>query len=250
MGAEIGYLAAVTAGIASFVSPCVLPLVPAYLSFITGASIGELTEAHTAESRLRGRVLLAAVAFVAGFSTVFLILGASASALHALMFQYVGMMEKIAGVLIVIFGLHFMGAFRALKVFSFLQRDVRFHGGGPATHWAGSYAIGLAFAFGWTPCIGPILATILALAGSSDSLGFGVSLLAAYSIGLGLPFIGAAVALPAFMRFSGRARRHMRAVEWGTGTVLVLTGIAVFFDVLSALGFYLLEAFPALGNIG
>lgn len=250
MGAEIGYLAAVSAGIVSFLSPCVLPLVPAYLSFIAGTSLDELATDHPADPGLNRRVMLAAAAFVAGFSTVFLILGASASALHALVFEHVGVLAKVAGVLIVIFGLHYLGVFRALGLFAFLQRDVRFHGGRPPAHWGGSYAIGLAFAFGWTPCIGPILATILALAGSGDSLGFGVSLLAAYSLGLGIPFLAAAMALPAFLRFSKGFRRHMRGVERAAGVVLVLTGVAIFFDILSALGFYLLEAFPALGNIG
>lgn len=250
MGSEIGYLAAVGAGIVSFLSPCVLPLVPAYLSFIAGTSLDELTAGHNPDPQLSRRVALSAVAFVAGFSTVFLILGASASALHALVFEHIGVLAKVAGVLIVVFGLHYLGVFRAIGIFGFLQRDIRFHGGRPPVHWAGSYAIGVAFAFGWTPCIGPILATILALAGSSDSLGFGVSLLAAYSLGLGLPFLAAAMALPAFLRFSKGFRRHMRTVERVAGVVLVATGIAIYFDMLSATGFYLLEVFPGLGALG
>ncbi|MDA1132836.1 MAG: cytochrome c biogenesis protein CcdA [Proteobacteria bacterium] len=250
MGSEIGYLAALSAGVVSFLSPCVLPLVPAYLSFIAGTSLDELVPGHKPDPELSRRVALSAVAFVAGFSTVFLILGASASALHALVFEHIGVLAKVAGALIVVFGLHYLGVFRAVGIFGFLHRDIRFHSGHPPVHWAGSYAVGVAFAFGWTPCIGPILATILALAGSSDSLGFGVSLLAAYSLGLGLPFLAAAMALPAFLRFSQGFRRHMRTVERVAGVVLVATGIAIYFDLLSAMGFYLLDAFPGLGTLG
>ena len=156
----------------------------------------------------------------------------------------------IAGAVIVIFGLHYMGAFRRLGLLNFLQRDVRFHGEPKQRGALGAFLIGIAFGFGWTPCIGPILATILTIAASGDSLGFGVSLLAVYSLGLGIPFIAAAFAVRPFMGFMKRFRQHIHKVEIGTGAVLVATGGLMFFDQFSRLGFYLLEVFPVLGQIG
>ena len=250
MGAEIGYLAAAGAGVVSFLSPCVLPLVPAYLGFVAGTSLDQLTTAESSDSAAARRVLLSATAFVLGFTAVFVALGASASALHPLLFEHLGLLSKVAAALIVVFGLHYLGVFRALGLLRFLDREVRFQQTGPPTHWIGAFAVGLAFAFGWTPCIGPILAVILTLAGSSDSLAYGVSLLTAYSLGLGVPFLAAAAALPAFMRFSRLLRRHLRTIERAAGGMLVATGVAIWFDWLSALGFYLIEAFPALAVIG
>jgi cytochrome c-type biogenesis protein len=250
MGTEVSYLAAAGAGAFSFLSPCVLPLVPAYLSFMAGTSLEDLKAEDGVDPALERRVVLAAVAFVLGFTTVFVALGASASMLHALVYQYLGILSRVAGVVIVLFGLHYLGVFRRLGWLQFLQRDARYHGHERPTHWAGAFAIGLAFAFGWTPCIGPILATILTLAASQDSLSFGVSLLAVYSLGLGAPFLAAALALPTFLRFSRRFRRHLRTVERTAGAILVATGAMMLFNVWSALGFYLLEAFPALGRIG
>ena len=157
---------------------------------------------------------------------------------------------RVAGVIIVVFGLHYMGVFRRIAALNFLQRDVRFHGETKKRGPVGAFLIGLAFGFGWTPCIGPILATILTIAARSESLGFGVSLLAVYSLGLGIPFIAAALAMRPFMGFMRRFRRHLRKIELGAGGVLVATGALIFLDQFSALGFYLLEVFPALGQIG
>ena len=247
---EISYLAAAGAGAFSFLSPCVLPLVPAYLSFVAGTSLDQLTAEEGVDPAVVRGTVLAAVAFVLGFTTVFVVLGASASALHALIFQHVGVLSRIAGVAIVGFGLHYLGVFRWLGWFRFLQSDTRYYGHERPTHLAGAFGIGIAFAFGWTPCIGPILATILTVAASSESLSFGVSLLAVYSLGLGLPFILAALALPAFLRFSKSFRRHLRGVERAAGVVLVATGTLMLLNMWSSLGFYLLEAFPALSRIG
>ena len=244
---EISYLAAAAAGVVSFLSPCVLPLVPAYLSFIAGTSLDRLTA--PGDRALNRRVFASAVWFVLGFTTVFVALGASASVLSALVFQYFGILEKAAGVVIVLFGLHFLGVFRRVRVFGFLQREARYHGGRRPAGAAGAYAIGLAFAFGWTPCIGPILATILTLAASRDSLGFGVSLLTVYSLGLGLPILAAALALNSFLAFSARFRRYLPRVEQGAGVVLVATGALMLAGQFSALAYYLLEWFPALGLI-
>ncbi|MSP21082.1 MAG: cytochrome c biogenesis protein CcdA [Alphaproteobacteria bacterium] len=249
MATELTYVAAVGAGVVSFLSPCVLPLAPAYLSFVAGTSVvpagGDAAAASAAP-----RALPAALAFVFGFSVVFVGLGATASALSGLLFDNLGWLARVAGVVIILFGLHYLGLFRRFGVLSFLDRDVRVHA---APAWAGipgAFLVGVAFAFGWTPCIGPILATILTLAASSDSLQYGASLLAAYSLGLGIPFIAAALMLRQFLAFSRGFRPYLRRVEQGAGVILVVTGVLMFFERFSALGYYLLDAFPALGNIG
>lgn len=248
MGFQISYLAAAGAGVVSFLSPCVLPLVPAYLSFVAGASFDDLaTESKAAGAR---RVLPAALAFVLGFTVVFVSLGASASVISGLLFSQLDLIARVAGVVIVLFGLHYLGLFRRLGVLHFLDRDVRVHGTPAWGGSAGAFLVGMAFAFGWTPCIGPILATILTLAASGDSLRFGASLLAAYSLGLGIPFVLAALMLRQFLAFSRGFRPYLRRVEQGAGVVLVATGVLMLTGQFSQIGYFLLEAFPALGRIG
>ncbi len=249
-GIELSYFAAAVAGLVSFLSPCVLPLVPAYISYVAGTNLDELTADGEIDPNLTARVLSSSIIFVLGFTVVFVMLGASASAVGGLILDYRVGTGREAGAVLVIFGLHYMGAFRRIGLFNFLQRDVRFHGETKQRGMLGSFLIGIAFGFGWTPCIGPILATILTLAATGDSLGFGVSLLAVYSLGLGIPFIAAAFAVRPFMGFMKKSRRHLHKVELGTGAVLVGTGALIFFDQFSRLGFYLLEVFPALGLIG
>ena len=245
-GVDITYLAAGGAGLISFLSPCVLPLVPAYLCFIAGTSFQALTEHQAVNRQLARRVTLSAFAFVLGFSTVFILLGASASALSQVIAAYSETMGKVAGAVIIVFGLHTMGLFRI----GVLNREARIHSAWqPATAF-GAYIVGLAFAFGWTPCIGPILATILTLAASRTSLGYGVGLLATYALGLGIPFMLAALAVRPFMTFLGRFRRHLHKVELVTGALLILTGVLMLTDSLSPIGYYLLEWFPALAQIG
>ena len=173
-------------------------------------------------------------------------MGASASAINRLIVEYVDVVAKVAGAVIVLFGLHFMGLLRI----SLLHREIRFNPGASPAGPVGAYVVGLAFAFGWTPCVGPVLATILTIAASRDSLGYGVSLLAVYALGLGIPFMIAALCLGPFMNFLRRFRRHVRKVEIATGALLATTGVLVFTDALSTFGFYLLEVFPALGEIG
>jgi cytochrome c-type biogenesis protein len=260
LGSEVSYFAAAGAGIVSFLSPCVLPLVPAYLSFIAGTSLDQMVDEDGVDPALSRRMLLSAMVFVLGFSVVFIMLGASASAMNDLIHSSFIVAERdvivldiitwVAGGIIVVFGLHYLGVFRAMGIFGFLQRDIRFHGEIKQRGLLGAFVIGLAFGFGWTPCIAPILGTILAIAGSSDSLGFGVSLLAVYSLGIGIPFILAAIALRPFMGFMGKFRRHMRRVEMGTGGILVVTGLAISMGGLTRVNAFLLDTFPILGQIG
>ena len=243
---DITFAAAGGAGVVSFLSPCVLPLVPAYLCFVAGTSLDRVLEDGAVERSMARRVALSAFAFVLGFSTVFVLMGASASAINRLIVDHIDVLAKIGGAVIVLLGLHVMGLLRI----PLLHREVRFNPAASPAGPAGAYVVGLAFAFGWTPCIGPILATILTVAASRDSLGYGVSLLAVYALGLGIPFMIAALCLNPFMAFLRRARRHVRTVEIATGALLALTGVLIATDVLSSFGFYLLEAFPALGGIG
>ncbi|MCW5751300.1 MAG: cytochrome c biogenesis protein CcdA [Alphaproteobacteria bacterium] len=246
MAAEVSYLVAAAGGAVSFLSPCVLPLVPAYLCFMAGTSLEQLTDGAQVDRARSRKVLLASLFFVLGFTTVFTALGATASAMSRLLLDHIDLLSKGAGALIVVFGLHYMGLFRI----GFLNREMRFNpdriGGGVV----GPFVIGLAFAFGWTPCIGPILATVLTIAASDERLSHGISLLLVYSLGLGIPFVAAAAAINPFLRFMRRFRRHMRKVEFGAGLALAATGILVFTGGLSQFGFYILEVFPALGRIG
>jgi cytochrome c-type biogenesis protein len=244
MTSNVSYLAALLAGLVSFLSPCVLPLVPPYLIYLAGASLERQGDA-VAAARARRATLLAALLFVLGFSTVFVALGASASVIGALIRAYSYWLSIVAGIVIIVMGLHFLGLFRV----GALLREKRMEMAKPVGLW-GAYVMGLAFAFGWTPCIGPILAAILAVAASEQTVGQGASLLAVYSLGLGIPFLLAAVAVEPFAAFLARFRRHLMQVERVMGGLLVLTGLAFLTGWISTASFWLLEAFPALGNIG
>lgn len=242
----ITYFGAFAAGLLSFASPCVLPLIPAYLCFLGGASLDELTAEGGVDKHVQRRVFISAFAFVLGFATVFVALGATATAVSALVAQNMGVLSKVAGVVIVIFGLHYMGVFRI----GFLNFEKRVHIEGKPTSLIGAYIIGLAFAFGWTPCVGPILATILMVASSGEDIMYGTSLLAVYAAGIGIPFMLAAFAVKPFMGFLGRFRKHMRKVEISIGSLLVLTGVAIFTGKLAEVSIWILETFPAIGEIG
>jgi cytochrome c-type biogenesis protein len=243
---NITYPAALAAGFLSFLSPCVLPLVPAYLSFLGGASLERLTAEGAVESALARRVFVSALAFVVGFATVFVIFGATATALSKAVTTHIGILSKIAGVVIVVFGLHFMGVFRI----GFLNVEKRLHLDGRPSGVVGAYVLGLAFAFGWTPCVGPILATILMVAAGGESVGYGVSLLGVYAAGLGVPFLIAAAAVKPFMAFLKRFRRATRAVEVAIGVLLIVTGVAIFTGALADAAQWLLDTFPVFGRIG
>jgi cytochrome c-type biogenesis protein len=228
----------------SFLSPCVLPLVPPYLVYLAGTSLERLAEAEPAP-RVKRDTVAAAVLFVAGFSTVFVALGASASAIGALVRFYWNELAIIAGVAIIGMGLHFLG----LTPIGFLYRQARIEVAKPVGLW-GAYAMGLAFALGWTPCIGPILAAILAVAASKATVAKGAGLLAVYSLGLGVPFIVAALAVEPFAAFLARFRAHLAHVERVMGGLLVLTGIGFLAGFFTQLNSWLIEAFPALQSIG
>jgi cytochrome c-type biogenesis protein len=243
---EITYIGALIAGLLSFVSPCVLPLIPAYISFLGGASLAQLTEEDGIDAATQKRVFYAAIAFVLGFSTVFIALGATATAISAIIAQNSLLLGQIAGVIIVIFGLHYMGVFRI----GFLNFEKRFHLENKPAGLAGSYILGLAFAFGWTPCVGPILASVLMVAASGDSIGYGISLLAVYAAGLGIPFLVAAFAVKPFMKFLSRFKSQMRKVELSIGGLLIVTGIAIFTGELAEAANWLLETFPVFTQVG
>ena len=222
-------LAAFLAGIISFLSPCVLPLVPGYVSLISGTGVDEL---RASESRLMRRVMLNSITFILGFTVVFIALGAVATSVGQLTRQYYSILTRLAGVVIIIFGLHLTGIFKIKALYA----DKRMHevkGGSTAL---GAFVVGFAFAFGWTPCIGPILATILAFAASQDTVMRGVMLLAVYSAGLAVPFLLTSLGVDRFLAFYTRFRRHLHTVEVVSGVLLILIGTLVLtrhFTVLS-----------------
>ena len=244
MTPDVTLLAALLAGLVSFLSPCVLPLVPPYLVYLAGTSLERLADAEP-KPRVRREAVLAALLFVCGFSTVFVALGASASVIGALIRAYSAELSIVAGIAIIFMGLHFLGVFRI----GVLLREKRIAMAKPLGLW-GAYAMGLAFAFGWTPCIGPILAAILAVAASEQTVARGAGLLAVYSLGLGIPFMLAAFAVEPFAAFLARFRSYLPVVEKVMGGLLVLTGIAFLTGFVTQASFWLLEAFPALARIG
>jgi cytochrome c-type biogenesis protein len=241
---HVTIVAALVAGMLSFLSPCVLPLVPPYLVYLTGTSLERFADAE-AEPQVRRETLFAAFLFVLGFSTVFVALGAGASAIGAVLRAYSGELAIVAGLVIVVMGLHFLG----LTPIGLLMRQKRLDVAKPVGLW-GAYLMGLAFALGWTPCIGPILAAILAVAASEETVAKGAGMLAVYSFGLGVPFIAAAFAVEPFAAFLARFRAHLGLVEKAMGGLLVLTGIAFLTGAVEQASFWLLDTFPMLGKIG
>jgi cytochrome c-type biogenesis protein len=237
---------ALLAGIISFLSPCVLPLVPPYLCFITGASLEQLSEREGSMAVQRRRTLLAALFFVLGFSTVFILMGVSASYVGQLLRAWLPVLAQIAGVFIILMGLNFLGVFKL----GFLSREKRYHAETRPAGLIGAYGVGLAFAFGWTPCIGPVLAMILTLAATEQDMARGAGLLAVYSAGLGIPFLLAAAGIGTFLGFFRRFRSQMRNVERAMGLLLVLTGVMFLTGYMQAFSYWLIEQFPWLATIG
>jgi cytochrome c-type biogenesis protein len=245
-GIDITLGIAFTAGILSFFSPCVLPLIPSYLTYITGLSFSQLQEEHQSY-QVRWTVLVHSLFFIAGFSAIFILLGALAgiasNAFQIYLREGLGYLQKIGGVLIFLFGVHFTGLFR----FGVLLGEKRVHLRSKPAGFAGTFLVGIAFAAGWTPCIGPILGAILTLAAGSGGVGPGVILLSSYSVGLGIPFLIAGLLFHGFLSFFARFRKHIRLVEIVTGGLLMVVGVLLFFDYFGRIAGYLYRYLPATG---
>ena len=247
--AEVSYLSALGAGALSFLSPCVLPLVPPYLCYMAGVSVDEFRNPEAAGGAgvaSRRAVMTSSLIFTLGFATVFVALGASATSIGMLLRTHLDVLAQVGGAIIILMGLNFLGVIRI----PLLAREARFQGGGQPATLTGAYVMGLAFAFGWTPCIGPILGAILAVAASQDTVGQGASLLGVYSLGLAVPFWLAAAFSGAFMTFLSRFRRHLGIMEKIIGALLVLTGLAFIFGYVSDLAIWFQQTFPILMKIG
>jgi cytochrome c-type biogenesis protein len=232
-------LVALLAGVLSFLSPCVLPIVPPYLAYMGGISMGEMTGTGQA----RRRVILPALFFVMGLSTVFLILGFTASAFGAFVLNNQLWLTRLSGIVVIIFGLHFLGVFRI----PVLDREMRMDAGERGGSAVGAYVLGLAFAFGWTPCIGPQLGAILSLAAQEGSMERGTLLLGVYALGLGLPFLVAAIFIERSMTLMAKLKRHMKLIERLMGGLLLVVGLALVTGFFTDFSYWMLETYDALG---
>jgi cytochrome c-type biogenesis protein len=239
---NVTLFAAFIAGVLSFISPCVLPLIPGYLSFVSGVTLDEMrgTGTVTAPTDARRRAVIMSIAFVLGFSLVFISLGASATAIGSLLMEHLSLLGKIAGVVIILFGLHMMGVLRI----GWLYSEKRMQTSGKPAGFFGAMLVGIAFAFGWTPCIGPILAAILAVAATQESVGEGVKLLAVYSAGLGVPFIATSLAINKFLAASARIRKHYHTIEVVSGVLLVVVGVLIFTNRFTIIAQFLTPYLP------
>jgi cytochrome c-type biogenesis protein len=244
MTAEVSIFAALFAGLISFLSPCVLPLVPPYLIYLTGATI-EHVEHDKSIAASKRAVMLSALLFVLGFSTVFVMLGASASLIGGWIRAWSAELSILAGVVIIVMGLHFLGLTRI----GLLMREGRLPIPKPVGLW-GAYVMGLAFAFGWTPCIGPILAAILSIAAAEATVAKGAGLLAVYSAGLGVPFLIAAFMVEQFSSLFARMKGQLANVERAMGVLMVVTGVAFLTGAVSNVSNWLLDTFPSLQSFG
>jgi len=240
LNSSIGFATAFAAGAVSFLSPCVLPLVPGYVSYVAGQSVTGSTEGHA-----RLRIFALSLCFVLGFSTVFVLLGLGANALNILLRAYWWEINLASGALVIIFGLFTAGVLRL----PWLQRELRWYGEPPGSGPVAAYFLGMAFSFGWTPCIGPVLGAVLAVSTSSASLS-GVALLTAYSLGLGVPFVLAALFMGGFLERLRTFRKAGRALQLAAGAIMVIMGFAMITGHLTLFAIFMLETFPALGTIG
>ena len=244
--AEITYWLAFTAGVLSFISPCVLPLIPSYLTYITGLSFSQLDDEHPT-AQVRMTVVFHSLCFILGFSVVFVLLGAIAgiasSQIELYLREGLEWVVKIGGVLILLFGVHMTGLFH----FGVLLGDKRVQLQKKPSGFAGTFLVGIAFAAGWTPCIGPILASILVVAASSGQVGQGVGLLSVYSLGLGIPFLLSGLLFHQFLAAFKRFRKHIRLVEIGTGVMLIAVGIMLMFNMLGEITMFLYQWVPVRG---
>ncbi|AUQ54028.1 cytochrome c biogenesis CcdA family protein [Phaeobacter inhibens] len=235
-------LVALTAGLVSFLSPCVLPIVPPYLAYMSGVSIGEIQ----GTARARRKAIVAALFFIMGLSTVFLLLGFTASAFGAFVLQNQELFAQVSGVVVIVFGLHFLSVFRI----PLLDREARMETDQSGGSAVGAYILGLAFAFGWTPCIGPQLGAILSLAATEASVARGTLLLGIYALGLGVPFLLAAIFLTRSMVLMNRIKPYMGVIEKFMGGLLIVVGFMLVTGLFSEFSFWLLETFPALATLG
>ena len=240
MSEQVTLVAAFVAGVLSFISPCVLPLIPGYVSFVSGVSLEEMRGGGAAAGASRRQVLITSLAFVLGFSLVFVALGASASAVGKFLFSKLPLLEKIAGAVIVVFGLHTMGVFRIAALETEKRVQTQKRPAGPL----GAVLVGIAFAFGWTPCIGPILGGILVVAGAKETVREGVVLLAAYSLGLAIPFLLTSIAIDRFFAVTRRIRMHYHAIEMVSGALLVAVGVLIFTHQLTIITQFLTPYLP------
>lgn len=241
---NISVLAAFAAGIVSFLSPCVLPLVPGYVSYVAGRTTTDASGDRAASSRLSAIGL--SLCFVLGFSTVFIVLGASATALGRLLLGYRVELNLIGGAVVILFGLFLIGLVRP----GWMMREARFHTNLPGGRAISTYTLGLAFAFGWTPCIGPILGSILTIGAASATVANGVALLAIYSLGLGVPFLLAALFTESLARRLKTMRQAGRVLQPAAGAVMVAMGLAMITGQMSTFSFWLLAQFPVFTRIG
>lgn len=234
---EISYFAAFTAGLLSFLSPCILPLVPGYISFISGISLEDLSKRDSKDKGSFYRVLIGSLFFILGFSLVFILLGASATFIGSFLQKYSVWFRKVGGIIIIIFGLHMIGIINI----SFLNYQKKINTGQNLSFhlFFTPFLVGFAFAFGWTPCIGPILAAILVYAGTQDTVLKGISLLFLYSLGLGIPFLLTALAVNQFYQLTGKIKKYYHIIELVGGILLILMGVFIFSDNLSNISSYL-----------
>lgn len=241
---EVSLFAAFLAGILSFISPCVLPLIPGYVSFVSGVTLDEMrgtgAKATIAPAGAKRRAVVMSLAFVLGFSLVFIALGASATAIGTLLMDHLTLLGKIAGVIIILFGLHMMGV---LKI-DWLYSEKRVQASKKPAGFFGAILVGIAFAFGWTPCIGPILSAILFVAAAQETVSEGVQLLAVYSAGLGVPFIATSLAINQFLAASARIRRHYHTIEVVSGALMIVVGVLIFTNKFTVIAQLLTPYFP------
>ena len=237
--ADINIFVAFTAGIFSFLSPCVLPMIPSYLSFISGVSLEEMRSVEVA-SHIRKRVLLNSLAFISGFSLVFISLGASVSFLAGFFLSYRSLIRVLGGIFILAVGIYLLGVVK----FSVLDRYLQFHLKNKPGGYLGSALVGITFGAAWIPCVGPILGAILTLAATSSEIGKGIFYLATYAAGLALPFFLSAVAVNSFFEFSKKFRRYLQAVDVTAGILLIIVGILLITDYMTLLNIYAIRFTP------
>jgi cytochrome c-type biogenesis protein len=244
MEENVTLLAAFGAGLLSFISPCVLPLIPGYLSYVSGLSLDELRgtskTAAVSPVNARGRIIVASLAFILGFSLVFVALGATASAAGQFLIERLPILSRLAGAVIILFGLHTMGVLRIEWLYQTKQVQTTRKPAGPV----GAMLVGAAFAFGWTPCLGPILAGILAVGASRDTVGEAVQLLATYSLGLGVPFLATGLAINRFFGAMAKIRRHYHTIELVSGALLVVIGLLIFTNRFTVIAQWLSPYLP------